>query len=157
MVILICGTICAGKTAYAGRLLDRRKARLLSADEAVYVRKKADPAAAHDALLQRVKRDLLEKAAELARGGTDVILDWGFWTKAEREKISAFFAHRGIPHEWHYVHADPKTIERNIADRNTSKADYEFYADEGLRKKVNGLFEPPDPSEVNVWIENRRE
>ena len=86
----------------------------------------------------------------------DVILDWGFWTRAARQRASGFFRERGIATEWHYIHVSAARWQVNIEKRNAAvlageTADY--YVDQGLMQKLLSAFEEPDQSEIDVWFE----
>ena len=83
--------------------------------------------------------------AEIAAAGCNVVLDWGFWTRAERADISRFFQDQGVPYEWHYIAVSPEAWQRNIAARNAAVLAGEtqdYYVDEGLLEKIQAAFEP---------------
>lgn len=42
----------------------------------------------------------MKKAVEIVKAGCNVILDWGFWTKAERQETTKYFNQFGIDVEW---------------------------------------------------------
>lgn len=89
-----------------------------------------------------------KKAVEIARAGCPVILDWGFWQRAERTAASAYYRSAGIPFEWHYVEVSDSDWQRNIAARNAAVAAGEttdYAIDAGLLEKMQSLFEPPAP------------
>lgn len=155
-IYLICGKICSGKTYYAKQLKEKYNAVILSTDEATFDLINNEQGEFYNVFAARVNNYLKKKAAEIALTGTNVILDWGFWTKKDRSDISAYFAERNIPFEWHYIDIDDKTWQRNIAERNakikSGNGGSDFYVDEGLLNKVNTIFEVPEQSEIDVWI-----
>ena len=90
--------------------------------------------------------------------GADVILDWGFWTRAWRLEADSFFSDQGIAHEWHYIDVSDEVWRESIARRNRAVLageDGSYFVDEGLLEKLQGLFEPPEPGEMDVIIERR--
>ena len=93
-VMLICGKIASGKSFYCRRLREASPAVLLSVDE--LTARLGPLGESHDQASAAIQDFMLEKAGEIAAAGVDVILDWGFWTRASRQEASAFFAARGI-------------------------------------------------------------
>ena len=159
-VYLICGKICSGKSSYARRLRNGGRAVILSTDEVTWDLTGNEQGESYDAFAARVNRYLRKKAAEIALAGTDVILDWGFWTRRDRAEISDYLRERQVPFEWHYIDVDEETWKRNIGERNRrvreGNGGPDFYVDEGLLRKVNSLFETPDRKEMDVWYELKR-
>ncbi len=155
-VYLICGKICSGKTWYAEKLRERFSAVILSTDEVTCDLTDNQQGEGYDAFAKRVNGYLRKKAVQIVRAGANVILDWGFWTKAGRTEITEYFRTRGISYEWHYVDVSDEQWEKNIAERNrwieNGKSGSDFYVDEGLRSKVLSLFEVPAREEIDVWV-----
>ncbi len=159
-VMCMCGNICSGKSAFARRLAEENKAALLSADEITLTLFGQDAGDKFDGYAQKVKEYLYEKSIQLARTGINVVLDLGFWQKKERDGAREFYRQRGILCEFYFIDISESDRRRNIEERNRSVAEGKtcaYYVDEGLAKKADGLFEKPDRSEIDVWIENTRE
>lgn len=154
-IYLICGKICSGKTYYAKQLKEKHNAVILSTDEATFDLIDNEQGEFYNVFAARVNNYLKKKAAEIALAGASVILDWGFWTKKDRADISAYFAERNIPFEWHYIDIDDEAWKKNITERNakvsSGNGGSDFYVDEGLLAKVNSLFEPPQRTEMDFW------
>lgn len=155
-VNLICGKICSGKTWYA-RKLKAQGGVILSTDEVTFDLTDNRQGEGYDQFAARVNRYLRKKAGEIALAGCDVILDWGFWRRADREEITGYFRNLGVPVRWHYVDVSDAVWERNIAARNANilkgEGGSDFYVDEGLKNKVLSLFEVPQKEEMDVWCE----
>ena len=152
-VILICGKICSGKTTYAEMLKKKEKAVILSSDELML--SLFDPLLGdrHDELARRANAYLLNLAVRLVKADVNVILDWGFWTKAGRKETESFFSQQGIETEWHYVRVPDEAWRRNIEKRNREvKAGQTqaYFVDKGLLKKLQARFEEPEGAEINV-------
>lgn len=154
-VILICGKLCCGKTTYAERLRLEHKAILLSVDEITLSLFGQHCGDKHDDYVARTKRLLLAKSLELLEIGVDVILDWGFWLKEEREEIRRYYASRNIPCQFHYLHISEQTWQARLRQRNqdvmAGKANA-YYVDENLAAKFDGLFQEPCEGEIDLWI-----
>lgn len=83
-VILICGKICSGKSYYANKIKANEKAVILSIDEVTYDLINNEQGEMYDALVLKINHYLRKKALEFVKVGCNVILDWGFWTKQDR-------------------------------------------------------------------------
>ncbi len=152
--ILLCGKIASGKSVYAQRISRQENAVLLSVDELVLSVLGNDLGEKHDAVTQRVQSYLFEKSLEIVHAGTNVLLDWGFWTKARREEARAFYRQHGIVSEFHYIDVPDDVWRRNIEKRNQAVRDGKsdaYFVDEGLLEKLESLFEAPSREEIDVW------
>ena len=152
-VIMTCGMICCGKSTYARRLQAERNAVILSIDDITLTLFPEGSGEMHDTYALRAEQYLLNLSLQILRTGTDVILDWGLWTRAIRDRIRQFYAAQGgIETELHYLRIDPEEWERRIRKRNAS-GEAAYYVDEGLLNKVKTLFEEPSAEEVDVLAE----
>lgn len=158
-VIAICGKICSGKSYYAKQLKERENAVILSTDEATFDLIKNEQGEFYNIFADRVNKYLRKKAAEIATIGCNVILDWGFWTKEERNEITSYFNACGIDVEWHYIDIAQTRWERLIEQRNKKiekgNGGSDFYLDEDLMKKLLSKFEEPGKEEIDVWYINQ--
>ncbi len=153
-VILICGKICAGKTAYAQNLMKENNAVLLSSDELISALFHPNENEYHDRIIKNVHEYLLNKSVKILGCGADVILDWGFWTDAERNNIREFYRQKSIKTEWHYLDISQEKWWKNIEQRNKAVSDgktTDYYVDSGLLQKLESLFEVPEKEEIDVW------
>ncbi len=152
--ILICGRICCGKTTYARRLIEQRSAVLLSCDEITlalfgqYIGEK------HDEIVESTERYLFGKSLEILETGIDVILDFGFWTRTERDQATAFYKTHGYVPEWHYIDVADEVWRRGIQKRNGGMTNDDYFVDDNLAEKFLGMFEKPEKSEIDVWYRN---
>ena len=156
-VYLICGKICSGKTCYAERLRKTFPAVILSTDEVTYDLTDNAQGSGYNAFALRVNKYLRKKAAQIVQAGANVILDWGFWSRADRQEISDYFKVHEVTYEWHYIDVSDEQWEKKIAERNrrisSGHGGSDFYVDEGLRNKVLSRFEVPDRKEIDVWCQ----
>ncbi len=158
-VILICGKICSGKTFYCKNLQQKCNAVLLSCDEIESQIFHHLLGENHDIVAVDIQKYLHKKAIDIISVGSNVVLDWGFWTKAERESVTCYYKLKNIAYEWHYVDVSDATWKSNIASRNeaviSGKSD-DYYVDDGLVNKIKTLFEIPSKDEIDVWHINQR-
>ncbi|MBE6612079.1 MAG: ATP-binding protein [Ruminococcaceae bacterium] len=154
-LIAVCGKICSGKTTYAAKLKNERRAALLSVDEVMLTMFGQHTGEMHDTYAARTKEYLLRKAAELVASGMDVILDWGFWTAAGRAEIRAFCADSGIECELHCIDIPDAVWQARIRSRNEAVLAGEceaYYIDKNLAEKFHSRFEMPAREEIDVWV-----
>ncbi len=158
-VIAICGKICSGKSYYANQMKDKENAVILSTDEATYDLIDNEQGEYYNVFTEKVNKYLMKKAAEIVNAGCNVILDWGFWTKEDREATTKYFQQFGIDVEWHYIDIEPSRWQQLIKKRNikvrNGNGGSDFYVDEGLMNKLLSKFEEPKRDEINIWIENK--
>ena len=154
-VILICGKICCGKSTYAEQIRKKQKAILLSTDEimlAVFGQYVGDK---HDEYVERTQKYLLEKSLEIITIGVNVILDWGFWQKDERDFVKKFYQSQNIECEFHYIDICDEIWKERLNKRNnevlSGKLNH-YLVDENLAEKFGKMFEMPDKEEIDVWV-----
>lgn len=154
-LIMICGKICSGKSWYARELKARHPAVILSTDEMTYDLIDNEQGEKYDAFCVRVNAYLLKKAFEIIEAGADVILDWGFWRREQREALTAACREKGVTVERHYVEIDDASWQKNIDERNQrileDRGGSDFYVNDGLRNKLLRLWEAPTSDEIDVW------
>ena len=152
-VIMTCGMVCCGKSTYAKKIQAEQNAVILSIDDITLTLFPEGSGELHDTYALRAEQYLLNLSIQILHAGTDVILDWGLWTRAMRNRIRQFYAsHEGIQTELHYLRISPGEWKRRIEKRNAS-GEAAYYVDEGLLNKSKALFEEPSAEEVDVLAE----
>ena len=147
-IILLIGRIGCGKSTYARSLADTL---LLSCDQLMQTMFPGGCGEMHDTYAARCKEYLYPLARRCADAGVTPVLDWGFWTKEMRQ--SAVDALAGYELDWRYLDPDRDIWLRRIEGRNTAilegRADpADYFVDEGLMNKLQGLFDPPTEHEL---------
>ena len=155
-VYLICGKICSGKTTYAKKLCENNNAVLLSVDEIMLALfDQCCGPKLHMEYDRRIKGYLFDKSLEILEKGSDVILDWGFWTKEERDFTKNFYKSRNIDCELHYIEIDDETWEYQLNKRNNeilNKETQAYYLEHNRALEFASMFKKPDTDEVDVFI-----
>lgn len=132
----------------------------MSCDELTSILFDNDLGDKHDEISKRVKQFLLKKAVEIVSTGINVILDWGFWSKTDRDFINHYFKSKDVFCEWYYINIDDKSWKKNIDERNQrvleGKGGGDYYLDEGLMKKLESKWEEPSKDEIDVWFNLER-
>lgn len=144
---LICGRIGSGKSTFARHLARQKNAVILSSDDLT-----AALPCDHDASYPIVHAFLRQRALEIARRGTDVILDWGFWHRRDREEITAEITQAGLRPLWYYMDTPEAQNRAFIARRNADPGPGDFYVDPGLAAKCQAQFEPPAAREMDFTV-----
>lgn len=148
-LILLCGLPASGKTTLARRLERERLALVLSED--VWVSRMFPIGAAHDNdVRERVKAVQWDIAVRAARLGVDVVLDWGVWTRVERDAYRARAAALGIPIQLRFLDVPHDELLRRIAARNAALPPDTFPIEDGQLDVWWALFQPPTPDEL-AW------
>lgn len=156
-VMLICGKIASGKSVYSEKLCAKENAVLLSVDELVLSVLGNELGEKHDEITSRVQAYLFNKSLEIVAAGTNVLLDWGFWTKERRQAARAFYQNQGVMCEFHYVDTSDEVWHRNIEIRNQAVLagrTNAYFVDDGLMKKLEAAFQVPGREEIDVWYVN---
>lgn len=85
-------------------------------------------------------------AEQVVRAGTPVIVEFGSWSRAEREVIRQLAVRTGVPAEFHFVDAPIEELIRRVRERGGPAAD--VLADKVLRDEASRLFQRPIEDEV---------
>lgn len=95
--------------------------------------------------VESVQWTVAERALAL---GLDVILDFGFWTRGEREEFRRRAAVLGAGSEVHFLDAGRAVQAERLAARNADLPAYAFRVTEAQLDPWWGLFEPPTADEL---------
>ncbi len=156
-VIAISGKVGSGKTYYAKKIMEKQKVILLSNDELIHDVFPNTHPNDQQPLMANINRYLIKKATEIVQNGCDVILDWGFWKKEERVKLTQYFQERNIFIEWYYISLDDETWKKNIEIRNKMVKEQDdgssFSLNDEILERANKLFEVPLKDENMIIIE----
>ena len=154
-VLIMCGKICSGKSTYAEKLKLENKAVILSVDELTLALFENQAGEKLDFYVEKLKEYFLKKLLDIVEAGADVILDWGFWTKNERDYAREFYDSRNISYQFYYMNVGIDEWKKRILKRNQEikREQLEAYPiDKGLLSKVEKMFEEPDRKELKDMI-----
>ena len=149
---LICGLPCSGKTTYAKRLEQEVSALRLTPDE-WHIRLfghdvlEEESGARHD----RIEALLWKVAARVLALKVDVILDFGFWGKGEREDYRTRAAKLGANSELHYLDAPNEVLLERLDKRNAELPEGAAYIPEAKLREWISWFQPPTPDELKTY------
>lgn len=155
-VYILCGKICSGKSTYSQQLRKDKKAVILSVDDITLTLLGQNGGDTLDVYVEKLEQYFFQKSVEIVETGINVVLDWGVWTKTERDFAKQFYGSRGIEYEFHYISINDEEWYRRLEKRNKDvleKKSDAYYVDEGLAEKFKSIFEIPGKDEIDVWVE----
>jgi len=96
--------------------------------------------------IEKLMWDIAEKSLLL---GVDVILDFGCWTKIERDDFRLKAHSLGVKFKIHYMNCSLETIWERLKERNQdSKNTTVFYISKESMVEWNNVFEVPTEEEL---------
>lgn len=147
-LFLTCGLPGAGKTTLAKQLASSHNAVRLTKDDWLW---ELGSTPWDQALGQRVEEQLISLAFALLEVDTNVVLDFGLWTRAERDRLRLTARERGHDRELRFVSAEVDELWERISRRNArppwsqapiSRAHLDEWAEQ---------FEPPTEDELALF------
>ena len=146
---LMVGLPCSGKTTLAQKIEREQAALRLTPDE-WHIRLFGQDAEdlEHDArhtLIEMMLWSLASRALEL---GMNVILDFGFWAREEREDYRSRAKALGASSEVHFLDVPNDELMRRLTARNAESSPSSFYIPEEMMKPWIVFFQRPTSDEL---------
>jgi len=146
---LMVGLPCSGKTTLARALEHQHSALRLTPDEwhiRLFGQDAEDPE--HDGrhrLIETLQWDVASRTLAL---GMDVILEFGFWAREEREDYRSRARQLGASSEVHVLDAPAGELLRRLAQRNAQPSVLAFNIPEEMMRPWIASFQKPTPEEL---------
>jgi hypothetical protein len=151
-VHLIHGYICAGKTTFAKNLAAEVNGVRFNPDEWMVRLYGEDPPADQFAgRLGRVFSLLDEQWMRVVRCGVDVVLDYGFWTRADRDTARLRAAEAGASFRLYALQCSETAARLRCRARNANLQGSLYIADNTF-DVLRVRFEPLQPDEPHLLI-----
>lgn len=146
---LMVGLPCSGKTTRARALEQQHSALRLTPDE-WHIRLFGQDAedAEHDDRHGLIEALQWEAASRALAFGKDVVLDFGFWTREEREDYRSRATRLGASSEVHFLDVPERELLRRLTDRNAQPSAVAFHIPEAMMAPWIASFEKPTPDEL---------
>ena len=152
---LMVGLPCSGKTTRAKQLEQEASALRLTPDEwhvklfghdtyGTY-----DPD--HDRRHSAIESMLWQVAARALSLRVNVILDFGFWAKEERDDYRSRARELGAGSEVIFMDVSDEELMKRVRNRNQNLTDEIHYIPEDMMKSWIGFFQRPDNDELLSW------
>jgi predicted kinase len=148
-VIFMCGPAGSGKSTVARQLEQQGMARL-SFDQEAWSRGITTMPLPDD-VRRDIEHALRERLADLIRAGSDVVLDFSFWSRQMRDEYREFLRPFGVAPETVYLATDRATALRRIAARAAGDGD-DFKISAELAAFYFDHFEVPSASEGPLTV-----
>lgn len=146
---LMVGLPCSGKTTLARKLEREQSALRLTPDEwhiRLFGQDTEEPE--HDARHSVIEAMLWTIARRALELGTNVILDFGFWAREEREDYRSRAKQLGASSEVHFLDVPADELLRRLAVRNSQPSPTSFSIPQAMMKPWIAFFQPPTPDEL---------
>ena len=146
-ILIVCGLAGAGKTTTAHRLAAARGGIRLCPDEwmrALDIDLYEQPARAN---IERLQWTL---AQDLVRNGISAIIEWGTWSRNERDDIREWCRAKDIGVELHFLDVPVDELWERLRVRNEQPGEVvipHFLLDHW----ANNAFEAPTPDELDQF------
>lgn len=156
-VYIVVGKVASGKTTWACSFTEE-KSIVLSHDELMlYLSDNCEGRAAHVDRANRISKYFASVCKDLVNLGISPILDYGFWTRMERNLIKEELSKYGIPYKMIYVKCEDSIRIERLEKRNqslSSSQQREYIIPPALRERLDGFFEEPSEDEEVIVVES---
>lgn len=157
MVIMLIGRIASGKTFIAKRMKKKNPAVLLSCDKLMLTLFDECLGERHNEMQAKCHRYLFGLSKEICAAGSDVILDFGFWTKEQRREAEDFYRAANIKLKRIFIVSDEDERKKRLKMRNEAVKNAEgrhYIITPEMLERFDSVFETPDSREYDELIIN---
>ena len=145
---MLCGKPGSGKTTLAKSLKEKFGFIHFSADD--FMLKLFGEIEDRNIFDEKLKatKDLIYQICDDVLVSNNVVLDFGFWTKREREEVKAKFKNHKVVIV--YLKLDEDKIFSQIENRNNNLKENEYFMDLSTFKILSSKFEEPTDEECVI-------
>jgi predicted kinase len=150
-LFLTCGLQGSGKTTLAKRLEVEHSALRLTADEWLHELHPDVSGVELDVLRDPVERVQWSVATRVLGLRCNVILDWGLWTREERDRYRLAGRDLGVRVVLCLVEATREELFERLSRRNADAPHGTFHITKARLDQSIALFERPTPDEIGLF------
>lgn len=147
-LVLTCGVAGSGKSTYA-RSLERQGWLRLSIDVAAHAR----GLTVHplpNRLTEEIRAEQRDELVTALRGGRDVVVDYSFWARAQREEYRALGRECAADVEVVWFDIGEDELRRRLQERDAQTGPDAVHVPHSLLERYLAGFEAPGPDETDV-------
>lgn len=140
---LIHGYLGVGKSTFARRLAAEKRAVCLSPDEVLVERYGPEPFDDAGVRWREIKVEMWRQAEAALARGQDVVMDFGFWRREDRDAARAAAKRLGVEAILYDVRADMAVARERVLRRSAEPGQLMLDGDafDNLRSKLEPLSE----------------
>ena len=148
---LMVGLPCSGKTTFAKTLEKQEQALRFTPDEwqlKLFNQRVYDEHSDHDIMKRKLEKFIWTVAADALKLGVNVILDFGFWTKVERDDFRLRAKQLGVGFKIHFMDVPKDELLARMTGRNAEVEYTAFICEPKHMERWYAIFEPPSSDEL---------
>jgi len=150
---LIHGFVGVGKTTFSKSLEKETGAKRFTHDEWMIERHGDNPQGDFNALYAEIEKEIWVLAEAALKQDQDVILDYGFWKRAEREKYKSRGESLGATVTLYNLICADNVSKDRVLKRTAAKENGALMIDENAITAFRAQFEPVAPDEGAITIQ----
>lgn len=148
---MLCGKVGSGKSTYARKMEEEKGVIHFSVDDyMLHFYGQIDGREEFELKLEKCKEMIYRTCEKLLKLGHNVVLDFGFWKRIDRDYLRKRFAKYDV--KLIYLNYSDEIIKERINYRNKNLKDNEYEIDDHLYELFAGWFEEPDEDENAMII-----
>jgi predicted kinase len=155
---VLCGFIGVGKTTFAKKLEQETKAIRFTPDEwMVDLYGTNPPKTKFTAYAKNVKKVMWKVIDRALLAGNDVILDWGFWKRAERDGVRKHAQELGAKVIIYNLQCSEEVMRKRVLERTALMPEGALFINDNALRILKKKWQAIDPkTEESILIDTTK-